>query len=154
MKAKTTKASQSNKPATPASGLVITLGEIYSLQGQFKKLKGLIVSPEIAFSLRKYIADHFDSTIKLIEEQRADYVAQYKTTAEGEPVAVEQSKDPQKFAAFVQCLETYFSQTVPVQVCNIKMSEINASLVMAYRQHGQMIDTQMLIDLEKFFSAD
>lgn len=154
MKSKTTKTSTTNKAATPEAGVVVTLGEIYSLQGQVQKLKSLIVSPEIAFKLRKYIAEHFDAAIKLIDDQRSDYVAQFKTSADGEPVSVEQGKDPQKFAAFVECLEKYFAQTITVQVCSIKMSEIHTSLLMAFRQHGQMVDTQMLIDLEKFFSAD
>lgn len=153
MTAKTAKTAK-KAVATKSKTIEVQLGELFNLNPRFEQLKNTMVSPEIAFSLRKYLVEVIGANFKIIDEQRVEYVKQFNTEAEGENPRVDAEKDPKKYNDFLEALNKYFEGTVTIAISSVKMSDLEKSLKMAYRKYGNMVDVQMLIDLEKFFLAE
>ena len=147
MVAKTAKKSAASKSST----IDVQLGVLFNLQPQFQKLRSTMMSPEIAFPLRKYLVNVIDANLKIIDEQRVEYVRQFSTATEGEEPSVNFERDAKKHGQFIDALTAYFESSVNIPVSEVKMSELEKSLKAAHRNYGSMIDIQMLIDLEKFF---
>lgn len=143
-----------SKKATGQKTIEVQLGELFNLNPQFQKLKNTMVSPEIAFDLRRYLVDVIGKNFDLIEEQRLAYVKEFSTAAEGQNPVVDREVDEKKHKQFYDALSKYFENKVTIPVCEtVKMSDLEKSLKMAHRNYGSMIDVQMLIDLDKFFAA-
>jgi len=133
---------------TDKKALTVTLGRILNGRDQWAKLAAVPKSPQVAYTLAKYMKRTISENLELINAQINEYIVQFNTAKEGENPSVDPVIDDKKFAAFMKAREEYLNTQVEVPRIDITMDDLVAAIA---SNKGAMIDENMLMEIDDFF---